>query len=155
KQFVIQNPFKEDTWVSSIEIRPGNASVVHHVLLQVVDQTRPGVFNKIVTNCTDCVQKAVFAQADAAPGVPAAVAQQLAFRASADAAPFNPQGSSYNDAFVKLQERMTGRGAFTTMEAVYAPGTQPIDYRFTDSAKLIPGGVPLRIEVHYTPNGKE
>jgi hypothetical protein len=42
-----------------------------------------------------------------------------------------------------------------TMEAVYAPGSQPLDFRYTDSAKLIPGGKPIRIEVHYTPNGKE
>src|SRR5215468_3581483 len=35
KQFIIPNPFKEDTWVSSIEIRPGDPSVVHHVILQV------------------------------------------------------------------------------------------------------------------------
>ncbi len=53
------------------------------------------------------------------------------------------------------RERETGRGAFTTMEAVYAPGTQPLDFRYTDSAKLIRGGKPIRLEVHYTPNGKE
>jgi hypothetical protein len=40
------------------------------------------------------------------------------------------------------------------MEAVYAPGTQPLDFRYSGSAKLIPGGKPLIIEVHYTPNGK-
>jgi hypothetical protein len=40
------------------------------------------------------------------------------------------------------------------MEAVYAPGTQPLNFAFSDSAKLIPGGKPLRLEVHYTPNGK-
>jgi hypothetical protein len=41
------------------------------------------------------------------------------------------------------------------MEAVYAPGTQPMDFRYRDSAKLIPGGMPFQIEVHYTPNGTE
>jgi hypothetical protein len=50
---------------------------------------------------------------------------------------------------------MTGQGAFTTMEAVYAPGSQPLDFRFHNSAKLIRGGKPIRLEVHYTPNGKE
>jgi hypothetical protein len=30
-----------------------------------------------------------------------------------------------------------------------------LDFRYTDSAKLIRGGKPIRIEVHYTPNGKE
>jgi len=61
----------------------------------------------------------------------------------------------YSDLIVRRLEKETGRGAFTTMEAVYAPGTQPLDFRYNDSAKLIPGGKPLRIEVHYTPNGKE
>ena len=45
---------------------------------------------------------------------------------------------------------MTGLGAFTTMEAVYAPGSPPLDFRFSKSAKLIPAGRPIRLEVHYT-----
>ena len=35
REFFVENPFKEDTWVSAMEIRPGNASVVHHVIVQV------------------------------------------------------------------------------------------------------------------------
>src|SRR5678815_1917226 len=35
KAFMVPNPFTQDTWVRSIEIRPGNPSVVHHVMLQV------------------------------------------------------------------------------------------------------------------------
>jgi hypothetical protein len=62
---------------------------------------------------------------------------------------------SYSDIIVRNQERQTGHGAFMTMEAVYAPGAPPLDYRYNNSAKLIPGGRPIRIEVHYTPNGKE
>src|SRR5213594_11653 len=38
KQYFIPSPFKEDTWVSSIEIRPGDPSVVHHVIVQVPEQ---------------------------------------------------------------------------------------------------------------------
>ncbi|MFI5223905.1 MAG: hypothetical protein ACHQX3_06625, partial [Nitrospirales bacterium] len=45
-------------------------------------------------------------------------------------------------------------GTFATMEAVYVPGSQPIDFEFRNSAKLIRAGKPIRIEVHYTPNGK-
>jgi len=32
--FDLRNPFTEDTWVTSIEIRPGNRSVVHHAAVQ-------------------------------------------------------------------------------------------------------------------------
>src|SRR5204862_6519457 len=49
----------------------------------------------------------------------------------------------------------TGEGSFLTMEAVYAPGTSPQDFGFMRSAKLIHAGGQLRIEVHYTPNGKQ
>src|SRR5262245_51301531 len=35
KQFLVPNPFSEDTWVSAIEIRPGDPSVVHHVIVQI------------------------------------------------------------------------------------------------------------------------
>jgi hypothetical protein len=41
------------------------------------------------------------------------------------------------------------------METVYAPGTSPVDFRYTDSAKLIRAGGQIRLQVHYTPNGKE
>src|SRR5204862_7722302 len=37
KTFLVPSPFKQDTWVTSIEVRPGNPSVVHHVIVQVAD----------------------------------------------------------------------------------------------------------------------
>ena len=38
ESFMIPNPFKQDTWVTSIEIRPGDPSVVHHVIVQIPEQ---------------------------------------------------------------------------------------------------------------------
>jgi hypothetical protein len=143
QQFVVPNPFKEDTWVTSIEIRPGDPSVVHHVIVQIPEQIQR--VPRIVfapKDCDKCAQQA--------PPVKNAV-----LTAAVDAFA-NRQGfSSYSDTLARLEERRTGRGAFTTMEAVYAPGTSPLDFRYTDSAKLIRAGKPIRIEVHYTPNGKE
>ena len=177
KQYTIPSPFKEDTWVSAIEIRPGDASVVHHVILQVAE---PNVGLRVVragtpsvTVCGNCpeettVEKRVVGLQERAAAVAqtAAVAQaaaakaQEAFFVAANAVQVPGQrggggGGTYSDVLVRLQERETGRGHFTTMEAVYAPGTQPLDFQYSNSAKLIPGGKPLRIEVHYTPNGKE
>jgi hypothetical protein len=43
---------------------------------------------------------------------------------------------------------------FAILEAVYVPGSPVTDFQFDNSAKLIHGGGNLRIEVHYTPNGK-
>ena len=185
RQFVIPNPFKEDTWVSAIEIRPGDASVVHHVILQVPEQGgKAGGFGagnlvffqekKVVpsvTVCADCPEEAAANKTVALQMERVAVVQkqvqalEQAVDAQARVAALTVaqngfglrgggQGGTYSDVLVKLREKETGRGAFTTMEAVYAPGTQPLDFRYDDSAKLIPGGKPLRIEVHYTPNGK-
>jgi hypothetical protein len=146
---MIENPFKEDTWVSSIEIRPGDPSVVHHVILQVPEeqntQVPPAVFFR---------GQPTAANAGEAPQ-PAQVA--LAAKAFAVQSPGQrggPGGGAYSDIIVRLRELETGKGAFTTMEAVYAPGSQPLDFRYGNSAKLIKGGKPLKLEVHYTPNGK-
>jgi len=135
KQFTVPNPFKEDTWVSSIEIRPGDPSVVHHVIVQIPEQ--------------DPVAMTLAAVKGAVPAVFKKVVSNV------DGVPVNRQdgGGAYGQD--RRLELLTGRGSFTTMEAVYAPGSQPLDFRFMNSAKLIRGGSEIRIEVHYTPNGKE
>jgi hypothetical protein len=144
KEFFVPSPFKEDTWVTSIEIRPGDPSVVHHVIVQVPEQPAAGRASWGALKCDDCPPLAGRLQS--------AVLTSGARRT--DDRP--PQGGgSYSGPEAKIRERLTGRGAFTTMEAVYAPGSPPLDFRFHNSAKLIRGGKQIRIEVHYTPNGKE
>lgn len=138
KSYVIPNPFKEDTWVTSIEIRPGNPSVVHHAILQVAEAAPTRVVRVAGPN-----------------GGTVEVVQAVTAVQTLNFAIGGIQGSgSYSDVIVRNQERQTGQGAFMTMEAVYAPGSQPLDFRYTDSAKLIPGGRPMRLEVHYQPNGE-
>lgn len=178
KEFFIDNPFKEDTWVSAIEIRPGDPSVVHHVIVQILENPVVGngaVANPLaltggkpsVTVCGNCkddapakpaVKKTVAEQLVAEKEmVAAAKAQTLALSAAAGRVRVvggGQNGGAYSDIIVRLRELETGRGSFTTMEAVYAPGTQPLDFQYRDSAKLIRGGQPIRLEVHYTPNGK-
>jgi hypothetical protein len=154
ESFMIPNPFKQDTWVTSIEIRPGDPSVVHHVIVQIPEQMpqagpqQPTVVrNASITVCADCRNDADVQKVNAR-----LAAKPVVVVNSVD--PRGPQGTSYSDVLVKLRERQTGLGAFTTMEAVYAPGSQPLDFRSSNSAKLIPAGRPIRLEVHYTPNGK-
>jgi hypothetical protein len=148
KEFFVPNPFKEDTWVTSIEVRPGNPAVVHHVIVQIPEQQNAAFAlagKKLNCEGAPCPQVAVLQKA-----------QDASVFVRDERGPQGPQGGGgYGDALVKAMERRTGRGAFMTMEAVYAPGSPPIDFRYTNSAKLIRGGKPIRIEVHYTPNGKE
>jgi mono/diheme cytochrome c family protein len=151
ESFMIPNPFKQDTWVTSIEIRPGDPTVVHHVIVQIPEQMpQPGpqrrtvVRDASITVCADCRNDAELHKVKAKLAAnPVVVVDNVA-----------PQVGSYSDVLAKFRERQTGQGAFTTMEAVYAPGTQPLDFRSSNSAKLIPAARPIRLEVHYTPNGK-
>ena len=190
RQFMIPNPFKEDTWVSAIEIRPGDPSVVHHVIVSIPEQQdQRVVFNRAfaaeadggfvnVTVCGNCkdapAQTAQGQQSDAQQLVErlertqaqlalqqaeVAAKQAVLVAQSAVGLRVNGQrggsGGAYSDVLARLREQQTGEGNFTTMEAVYAPGSQPLDFRYSDSAKLIKAGKPIRIEVHYTPNGRE
>src|SRR2546428_1487026 len=72
QSFMIPNPLKEDTWVTSIEIRPGDPSVVHHVIVQIPEQIPPQipqqqtfVSSASVTVCVDCRNDAELQQVQA------------------------------------------------------------------------------------------
>ena len=150
QSFFIPNPFKEDTWVTSIEIRPGDPSVVHHVIVQIPEQPISVVHDVVntasVTVCADCTTDAQVQKVEKTFTAKPVVVNDI---------PRQGGGSSYSDQLARARERTTGHGVFTTMEAVYAPGSPPLDFRYSNSAKLIRAGKPIRLEVHYTPNGKQ
>jgi hypothetical protein len=137
KSFVIPSPFKQDTWVTSIEIRPSNASVVHHVIVQVPEQKIASNFAWGGINCLACTAPFFRGRRPEPKAAPAD-------------APKSGGGYYEKERF----EDVRANAKFATLEAVYVPGAPPMDYRFHNSAKLIPGGRDIRIEVHYTPNGK-
>ena len=129
KTFLVPNPFQEDTWVNSIEIRPSSPSVVHHAMLQVPEETPGPAFSWGGVSGAACIPaagSASFMESPVAVGQP------------------NQGGKTA----VKPPKN------FAILEAVYVPGSPVTDFQFDDSAKRIRGGGNLRIEVHYTPNGK-
>jgi hypothetical protein len=129
KAFVVANPFKEDTWVNSIEIRPGEPSVVHHVMLQVPEETPGPTFSWGGVSGAVCIPTA----AESFQEAPIAIGRTISGQQTA---PVKPPKN------------------FAILEAVYVPGTPVTDFNYENSAKLIKGGGNLRVEVHYTPNGK-
>lgn len=138
KSFLVPNPFQQDTWVSSIEVRPGNPSVVHHVMVQVPEDTPAPSFSWGATSLP-CFSSPALAQQDFSETPPVPLNLPTPF-------PTLLNGGTQSPA-VKPPKN------FAILEAVYAPGTPPMDFSRYNSAKLIPGGGELRIEVHYTPNG--
>jgi len=133
KAFTVPNPFHEDTWVRAIEVRPGNASVVHHVMVQVPEDTPAPSFSWGASAAACVAAPSALVQQEFNEGLPASIANRL------NGSPPPPS--------VNLPKN------FAILEAVYAPGAPPMDFGIYDSAKLIRGGGNLRIEVHYTPNG--
>jgi hypothetical protein len=111
---LVPSGFTKDTWVTSIEIRPGKRSVVHHVIVSVIPH-----------------------QKDAHYGVQAVSPQKR------DAGGAAVQRISHAD-------RLRG---LVGVDAVYVPGSRPMDYRLHQAAKLISKDSDLLIQVHYTPNG--
>src|SRR5262249_15610308 len=122
--FVIPTGFTEDTWVAAAEVLPGNRKVVHHVIAFVRPPGSPWL-------------------KDAKPGegfVPVVHKRDAngasVARETRSAEP-QRQGSAGNEFLV-----------------AYVPGIQPQTFVLGDSAKLIPAGSDLVLQMHYTPNGK-
>jgi len=128
KAFLVDNPFKEDTWVNSIEIRPGEPSVVHHVMLQVPEPGPSFSWGGVAGSaCIPASGAEAFLESPITLGKP------------------TPNGQTQPPKPPKN---------FAILESVYVPGSPVTDFQYSDSGKLIKGGGQLRIEVHYTPNGK-
>src|SRR5688572_4309655 len=144
KVFMVPNPFQQDTWVSAIEVRPGNASVVHHVMVQVPEDLPPSFSWGGAALCAapTAPQPQGFTQrTDFGLNIPNVGAPTLG----------NPLSALLNGGTPPAPPRPPRN--FAILEAVYAPGSAPMDFTPYNSAKLIQGGGNLRIEVHYTPNG--
>ena len=124
--FVIPTGFTKDTWVAAAEVLPGNRKVVHHVIAFV---RPPG---------SDWMK-------DAKPGEP-----------------FVPvvHKRDANGAGIGVERRSPSadpqrQGVLGSEFLVaYVPGIQPQSFVLGDSAKLIPAGSDIVLQMHYTPNGK-
>lgn len=126
----IPSGFTKDTWVTSIEIKPGDPAVMHHVVVFFRPHKPDVKYGEQVWFDVERDEKG-----NAKPGQPAFTGRRLV-SASGEPA-LNPLG---------------GVGS---IEAVYVPGVPPMDYRVHDAAKLIPANTDLVVQVHYTPKGTE
>lgn len=125
---VIPTGFTKDTWVTAAEVLPGNRQVMHHVIAFV----RPPGSQWLK---------------DAQPGEPFVpiIHKRDANRAGTGTDPRSPD----------LQGRPQQQGpAGNEFLVAYVPGIQPQTFNLNgDSAKLIPAGSDIVLQMHYTPNG--
>lgn len=141
--FVVPGNFKEDTWVTSVEVKPSELAVTHHVCLAYIPHhgdTKYGTaIAREVPRDDDGVEIARGRGAGAGGGAPV----QAEARAGGPQLPTDFLNTPFG-----ILSRSNG------LEECYEPGRMPADFRPFNAAKLIPAGTDIAVNVHYTPNGK-
>jgi mono/diheme cytochrome c family protein len=135
----IPSGLTKDTLVSSMEIKPSDLTVTHHICLSF-SRHRPGAkYYEWTWGETPRDEEGV-----------ATDKGQSAQGAGALPARRRPGSKKNGPAPIALPGVETGGGF-----ACYVPGAQADDYRPFNAAKLIPANSDITIQVHYTPTGKE
>jgi hypothetical protein len=121
----IPGPFKEDTWITSMEILPDNPQVIHHIGVLFRPHTPDVIYDK--------PEFSVVPREESGNAFPRHKDEPT--RAVAGSA----------------AQRV---GTFS-IEASYVPGISAFDYRIYGAGKLVSANTDLVFSMHYTPNGKE
>jgi hypothetical protein len=130
-------PFKGDTWVTSMEILPGDPSVVHHICFSFEKHQPTTAYNRY-----EWVQVPRDETGNPTPGNSGFAELPGMTIATRDV------GSSE----VKLRQ---GHPTLKqTLDFCYLPGASYDDYRKWNAGKLVPAGSDITVSLHYTPNGK-
>jgi hypothetical protein len=126
--FVIPSGFTKDTWITSLEIKPSDLTVTHHICFSFLPH-KPDV-KYYVPNWQE-------AERDSE-----GVAVRDEGRQIRAPRPGAPAGGATGSGFA---------GGFNC----YVPGRAADDFRPFRAGKLIPANSDISIQVHYTPSGKE
>jgi hypothetical protein len=140
KYFEVPTNFTEDKWVKAFEVRPGERSVVHHII--------------------------VFGRPPARPAAPRPAETTTDASATANPAPrpqppftFAPGMQEPRDEAVQAAKRAPNndrpapRGGTGPFVADFAPG-QSVRVYAEDSALRVQAGTTLVFQIHYTASGK-
>lgn len=122
----VPSGFTRDTWITSLEIKPSDLAVTHHICITFRPH-RPDV-KYYVMNWTEAPRDADGVVIKANGSVSPAGTLPVA----------GGQGAGSGGGF-----------------SCYVPGVQADDYRPYHAAKLIPANSDITVQVHYTPSGKD
>jgi len=135
EQLAIPSPFKEDTWVTSVEIRPGATGVVHHLCFDFAKHKPTTPYN--VYQWVE-VPRDDSGVATTRTGITPPKEGIVVSR---------PVGSTVE---TRREGRPDVRGG---NEFCYLPGLAFEDYRPLHAGVFVPAGSDILISVHYTTNG--
>jgi len=143
KYFEIPTNFTEDKWVKAFEVRPGDRTVVHHIIVFARPPARPAPPQQETTSTTTTT---------AGTTPPPAPRPQPPFT-------FAPGMQEPKDEAVSAakrapnNDRPSPRGGTGAFVADFAPG-QAVRLYGEDTAIKIPAGTTLVFQIHYTSSGK-
>ena len=132
--------FAQDTWVTSVEIKPGELGVTHHICVSFVPHRPAAVYNTLLWADKQRDEAGV----EVAPSERKLVLPTADGRGREIAAPAAVRNGGAGNA--------GGPGLGFTC---YVPGRALSDFRPFKAALLIPAGYDLSWTIHYTPNGTE
>jgi hypothetical protein len=149
---IVPGNFKEDTWVTSVEVKPSEMAVTHHICIAYLPHdSRTTYFTPSArTVPRDDEGNEIRSGRGAPPAGPPTTPPAGAPAAPPAGRPAGPTQlppALFNTA-IGILSRSNG------LEECYEPGRPPADFRPFDAAKLIPAGTDIALNVHYTPNGK-
>jgi hypothetical protein len=130
-------PFKGDTWLSSMEILPGDASVVHHICFSFEKHKPTTVYNRY---------EWVHVPRDGS-GNPTPGNSGFGELPNMITATRNVGGTEVNLTAGRPTLRQNN-------DFCFIPGNSVDDYRAWNAGKLVPAGSDIIFSVHYTASGK-
>lgn len=137
--FVIPTNFTEDRYVRAVEVRPGNRSVVHHVLAYIQPGGNGIPSRAVVENYNRIVGSSLFR------------GEGFAIRVNDDA-PIHDDGCVLSNGGSALGGDMSsGR---RPLIGAYVPGRDP-SVMPSGIAQKIPAGSEILLQIHYAKNGKQ
>jgi hypothetical protein len=126
--------FTKDTWVTSVEIKPSELSVTHHICVSFIPHRPDAVYNKFLW-----VDKQ---RDEAGAEVPPSERKLLVPTSDGRGRQVGPAAAGTPPA--------PGIGVGFTC---YVPGRALNDFRRFNAALLVPAGYDVSWNIHYTPNG--
>jgi len=133
----LPGPFKQDTWVTSMEILPGDMSVVHHICFSFEKHKPTTVYNRY-----EWVQVPRDETGNPTPG-------NTGFAELPDQMIATREVGS-----TEVKVRPGKPTLRQNLDFCYLPGAGPDDYRGWNAGKLVPAGSDIVVSLHYTTNGK-
>lgn len=140
--------FTKDMWVTSVEIKPSELGVTHHICISFVPHRPNATYNTLVWVDKQRDEAGVeVAPADRKFAIPTADGKGIPLPPRArDNAPPRAVGANNGG------DSVGGVGIGFTC---YVPGRALSDFRPYNAALLVPAGYDLNWTIHYTPNGTE